>query len=91
MAQHCHGIRIISLINCASIKDAGVLALAKGCVGMTNIYMGGCTNITDTAAQALAQYCPGITIIGIINSTLTVDRIRYSLPVAVARSKRQAI
>lgn len=59
LARSCPQLRTIRLSAATvNVKDATLVALARGCTQLTRLSLAGCTSISDRAVIALADACP---------------------------------
>jgi len=69
IAEHCTGLKSLSLNYCQLITDASIISMSTHCTGLQSLNLGWCRQITDASIISISTHCIGL-------QSLNLDRCR---------------
>ncbi|KAJ8604649.1 hypothetical protein CTAYLR_006523 [Chrysophaeum taylorii] len=69
----------VNLVDCLSITDSALQAIAANCSNLTNLNVSGCENLTDFALEAIAANCSNLTKLNVSGCGKLTDDVLHAL------------
>ena len=95
IADGCHLLEKLDLVQCPAISDKALIAIAKSCPNLAELTIESCSNIGNASLQAVGQSCPNLKCVSIENCPLVGDQgiasLVSSASYALTKLKLQAL